>query len=499
MCKITATILSLILAAGVCLAAEPDASQCPEGPAVTEGAGPAEIDLGRLLSTANANVFPQMYPRRLPVANGADVTVTLVPYNPPITIPSAGGNFQYTITVINNETSELIFNVWTMARLPNGNLYGPVLGPVILRLPGGWSASGNLQQFIPGKAPGGVYEYIAYAGAYPGEAWGTDSFTLDKLSDGGWYMQSPATANELRGLSFPDADNGWAVSDYKEIVRTTDGGDTWSHLDDQQPYGHRYNDVCFVDAQQGWVVGYGWSLGGTILHTADGGMNWTVQYPDNGYELNSVHFIDSDTGWAVGGYVDFFGSNHKRVIEHTADGGATWSGQYWENHARPFNSVYFTDTQNGWVAGNTGAIFRTSNGGGNWIEQQSGTSKDLNGVVFVDNHRGWCVGDEGTILHTTNGGTTWSSQNPGTTAYLEAVHFVDGQTGWAAGVDYDPMRGVMLQTTDGGVTWIPQPVPEGEYILYDVFFIDANQGWAAGGTISPFSGIMLHTETGGEP
>ena len=60
------------------------------------------------------------------------------------------------------------------------------------------------------------------------------------------------------------------------------------------------------------------------------------------------------------------------------------------------------------------------------------------------------------------------------------------------------MRGVMLQTTDGGATWSQQPVPEGEYILYDVFFIDANQGWAAGGTISPFSGIMLHTETGGE-
>jgi|GEM_PF-4827136 len=475
-----------VLASALSLAAE------------TRPALSSEIDLAPLLTARSAAAPSQCDPGEMRATRGGDVTVTLVPYNPPVTIPAAGGNFDYTLSVTNNEATELNLHVWTMARLPSGYLYGPVLGPVALRLPGGWTASGTLSQSVPGSAPGGSYDYIAVAGLFPGDVWGNDSFPFEKLSDGGWYAQSPATSQELRGLSFPDTENGWAVSDYREIIHTSDGGDTWSHQDDQQPYPHQYNDVCFVDAQTGWVVGHGWSLGGTILHTGDGGESWTVQECHNGYELHGVHFVDADHGWAVGGFVDLFGSNHRRVIEHTTDGGATWSGQYLGFYDRPFFSVYFTDAQNGWAAGATGAIFHTTNGGSTWNEQQTGTSEDLKSIFFVDPLTGWCVGGSGTILHTTDSGATWSPQNPGTGGNLEGVHFVDAQTGWAVGVDYSPYRGVMLRTIDGGSTWMPQSVPEGEYHLWDVFFFDANQGWAAGGYFYPFGGVMLHTESGGE-
>lgn len=480
-------IVGLILASAVSLAAEPSSSQQSSG-----------VDLARLLTSGGAKTVPHYHPRGLGATRGGDVTVTLVPYNPPITIPASGGNFQYTISVTNNEATDLTVHVWTMARLPSGYLYGPVLGPVAVRLPGGWTASGNLSQYVPGTAPGGIYDYIAVAGVFPNEVWDHDSFPFEKLSNGGWYSQSPATSQELRGLSFPDAQNGWAVSDYREIIHTSDGGDTWNHQDDQQPYPQRYNDVCFVDAQKGWVVGYGWSLGGTILHTSDGGENWTEQDSYYDMELNSVHFVDADHGWAVGGFVDIFGSNHRRIIEHTSDGGATWSGQYWDSYEKPFNSVCFTDTVNGWAVGATGAIVRTSDGGATWTEEQSGTSQDLKSVFFADPLTGWCVGGSGTILHTSDGGATWASQNPGTNDDFEGVHFVDTQTGWAVGVDYSPYQGVMLRTIDGGNTWHTQEIPEGEYHLYDVFFIDADQGWAAGGFFYPFSGLMLHTESGGE-
>ena len=96
----------------------------------------------------------------------------------------------------------------------------------------------------------------------------------------------PAT---LTGVAFADINLGWAVSDYNEILHTSNGGDTWYALDDGQIYPHQYSDVFFTDTQTGWVVGHGYSLGGTILHTEDGGLTWEEQEPDYGYRLSLIH------------------------------------------------------------------------------------------------------------------------------------------------------------------------------------------------------------------
>ncbi|WP_197446782.1 WD40/YVTN/BNR-like repeat-containing protein [Tautonia plasticadhaerens] len=69
----------------------------------------------------------------------------------------------------------------------------------------------------------------------------------------------------------------------------------------------------------------GWAVGdlGTILHTTDGGANWSPQVSNTTDFLSTVDFIDANTGWTVGG-------NHSgpgNSILHTADGGATWTAQ----------------------------------------------------------------------------------------------------------------------------------------------------------------------------
>ncbi|MBT8387336.1 MAG: T9SS type A sorting domain-containing protein, partial [Ignavibacteria bacterium] len=60
--------------------------------------------------------------------------------------------------------------------------------------------------------------------------------------------------------------NGWTVGDAGTILRSRDGGLTWT----PQFSGVASNflaAVYFVDAMNGWVTGEG----GTILHTSDGG------------------------------------------------------------------------------------------------------------------------------------------------------------------------------------------------------------------------------------
>jgi hypothetical protein len=50
----------------------------------------------------------------------------------------------------------------------------------------------------------------------------------------------------------------------------------------------------------------------------------------------------------------------------------------------------------------------TTDGGGSWVTQSSGTTNALAGVAFADESHGWAMGEGGTILHTTNGGESWS-------------------------------------------------------------------------------------------
>ena len=82
----------------------------------------------------------------------------------------------------------------------------------------------------------------------------------------GWFWQNPLPqGNTLRGVSFTDANNGTAVGGAGAIIRTTDGGATWT----AQSSGvtNTLYGVSFTDANKGTAVGNA----GTILRTTDGG------------------------------------------------------------------------------------------------------------------------------------------------------------------------------------------------------------------------------------
>jgi hypothetical protein len=113
-----------------------------------------------------------------------DVNIDLTPYGTPIRIPAAGGDFSFNLALANNESSPVNTTVWCMVTLPDSRTYGPVLGPMTRRLPGGFSRNWDLTQSVPAFAPAGVYTYHAYAGVYPNVVWSEDSFTFEKLTTG---------------------------------------------------------------------------------------------------------------------------------------------------------------------------------------------------------------------------------------------------------------------------------------------------------------------------
>src|SRR4030042_5359937 len=105
--------------------------------------------------------------------------------------------------------------------------------------------------------------------------------------------------------------------------------------------------------------------------------------------------------------------------------------KYWRHK---LFGVSFVDAQHGWVSGDYGFIFHSSDGGLQWAPQKSGTILPLRGISFSDTKNGWAVGDQGTIVHTADGGNTWEKQESGLSEHLMKVKFITPQEGFALGV-----------------------------------------------------------------
>ncbi len=101
-----------------------------------------------------------------------------------------------------------------------------------------------------------------------------------------------------------------AVGDRGHILLSDDGAQ-WRQV--VAPVDTLLTAVAFADARNGWAVGHDTA----ILRTADGGETWTLQHfePTREAPLLDVLFADERRGYAIGAYGTYFA---------TADGGASW-------------------------------------------------------------------------------------------------------------------------------------------------------------------------------
>ncbi|MBK8552005.1 MAG: T9SS type A sorting domain-containing protein [Ignavibacteria bacterium] len=118
--------------------------------------------------------------------------------------------------------------------------------------------------------------------------------------------------------------------------------------------------------------------------------------------------------------------------------------------------MFFISSETGWTVGvpdaiNT-SIFKTTNGGINWVVQSHNVSSFVPSCVFFSTPEiGWITGYDGTILKTTNSGNNWSCTNTGsyciTGAFgdLRSVYFNSTSLGWVVG-----QYGMIIKTTSGG-------------------------------------------------
>jgi photosystem II stability/assembly factor-like uncharacterized protein len=179
---------------------------------------------------------------------------------------------------------------------------------------------------------------------------------IQKTTDGGetWIELQEADG---QSLYFIDSNVGWYV-DYGDeqgmtgepsvIYKTTNGGLTFF----PQDTAYTLFDICFTDYNYGWIV----SRTDNILRTTNGGDTWEEVYPGG---ANSVNFINSNIGWVVGG----------SEILHTTNGGSDWTEQE-SGVNKSLWSVFFIDSIIGWAVGEDGTILHTINGGVSSVEEE---------------------------------------------------------------------------------------------------------------------------------
>jgi photosystem II stability/assembly factor-like uncharacterized protein len=92
------------------------------------------------------------------------------------------------------------------------------------------------------------------------------------------------------------------------------------------------------------------------------------------------------------------------AIFHTTTGGAQWIDRTLPcartcTKLTDFLRVRFTDPQTGWIVGERGMVYRTTDGGFTWTEQGAIAKVSLFGLAFPDGTQGWASGESGTIVH----------------------------------------------------------------------------------------------------
>jgi len=276
-------------------------------------------------------------------------------------------------------------------------------------------------------------------------------------------------------------------------------------------------DVCFYDSLEGWAVGDS----ATIIKTKDGGLTWTRQYePADSTEFTKVEIVNSSLGFVGGNRINSTPTEltHYPIILKTTDSGETWQecdlglSQMPEYTDISFSDMDFLDNNTGWVAVNEtnkrlGMLLGTENGGENWnLVREMSPWELIFAAALWDNNLGYIFYgpafdnfNSSTSAYTENGGATWTQTGNVFSFYMKDLVFISPDTLYSIGLG-------TYKSHDRGKNWMRINPILTERIFSspdDIYVFDSQNIYLIGRvreqTNSPgYSAALINTRDAGE-
>lgn len=160
-----------------------------------------------------------------------------------------------------------------------------------------------------------------------------------------------------------------------------------------------------------------------------------------------------------------------------------------------YDDIFFLDNDTGWaVSGSEGTVYKTTDGGINWI-QQFYVPFYLRNIEFLNQDIGFLGTLDGRFYRTTDGGANWEivsiSPNPPAICGLDAV---GTSTVYGCGAYFSPAY--IIKSVDSGVSWEYINMSSYSTGLVEILFVDELLGYASGK--SSTGAVILKTIDGGD-
>ncbi len=287
-----------------------------------------------------------------------------------------------------------------------------------------------------------------------------------------WQPQGSPTT--LRGVSAVNDRVAWASGNKGTVIRTIDGGTTWTSLPVAGADALDFRDIEAFSETTAYILSIGAGEKSRIYKTEDGGKSWIAQFtnPDPKAFYDAIAFWGATTGLAMGDPVD-----GRFAVLRTTDGGKTWQKVPSTNlppaldgdgaFAASGTCLVVQGSRSAWFGSGGAArarVYRSTDQGQTWQVSDTpiaaGTSSaGIFSIAFADALHGVALGGDyrkeqessDNIARTDDGGVTWTLDGVSRLrGFRSAAAFVPGTKGQSliavgpAGTDW---------STDGGKTW----------------------------------------------
>lgn len=233
----------------------------------------------------------------------------------------------------------------------------------------------------------------------------------------------------------------------------------------QNPYPIGYNLYSIFDA--GNNVLYSSGFNGAVLKSTNSGLNWEIKYTGTLEDFLSCYFINENIGYLVG-----------TKILKTTNGGNNWEIQFGEYNF--FNSCAFYNSIIGMAVGRNGIIYRTIDGGKEWVPVNN-TSIGLNliKVNCIDSSTFIVASDRDKVLRTTNLGNNWDSTSLDADYKILTMDIISPNIGLIISQKHHFIypRERYWKTTNSGINWILISEVQGNTDKKNLQLVNENTGY----------------------